>query len=118
MAKPIEAIEFLAHSGKYPPAPVTVAFGDEAFLQRQVLADLKQSVLGEEDGEFSLATFSGEQATFRDVSDELATGALFGAGRRLVVVEEADTFVTRFRAELENYVAKPRSTAVLRGLAT
>jgi DNA polymerase-3 subunit delta len=37
---------------------------------------------------------------------------MFG-GRRLVVVEEADDFVTRYRGELEDYVARPSPSGVL-----
>jgi len=43
----------------------------------------------------------------------LATVAMFGGGKRLVVVEEADEFVSRYRAELEDYVAKPSQTGIL-----
>jgi DNA polymerase-3 subunit delta len=51
--------------------------------------------------------------TLRDVLDELSTVALFGSGKRMVIVENADGFITRYRAELEDYVAKPRAKAVL-----
>ena len=113
MAKPVDAIDFLAHPAKHPAAPVCVVFGDEAFLQRQALIELRHAVLGSDDGEFSLATFTGNDATLRDVVDELSTGALFGGGQRMVIVDEADPFVTRFRGELEEYVAKPRKNSVL-----
>ena len=105
MPKPIEAIEFLAHPGKYPAAAVCVAFGDEAFLQRQVVVELRNAVLGDEgDGDFSLTTFDGDDANLRDVLDELSTVALFGGGKRLVVIEDADAFVTRhlFRLPQKN----------------
>ena len=39
--------------------------------------------------------------------------ALFGGGRHLVVVDEADEFVSRNRAALEDVVARPGSTSVL-----
>ena len=39
--------------------------------------------------------------------------AMFGAQGRLVIVEDADEFVTRFRPQLEDYVARPSTTAVL-----
>ena len=37
---------------------------------------------------------------------------MFG-DRRLVVVEEADEFVTRYRPELEDYVARPKARGIL-----
>jgi DNA polymerase-3 subunit delta len=70
-------------------------------------------VLGEEDAEFSLSVFEGRAAELREVLDELATMAMFGGSRRLVVVEEADPLVTRYRAELEDYVARPSPGGVL-----
>ena len=38
---------------------------------------------------------------------------MFGGGRRLAVVEDADDFVTRYRAQLEDYVARPSRSGVL-----
>lgn len=108
----LHAIDYLATPDKHPPRPVCVAFGDEAFLKRQVLTRLRQDVLGEE-GELSFAAFEGSNTLLRDVMAELSIVAMFGLGKRLVVVEEADDFVSRYRAELEDYVAKPKSTGVL-----
>ena len=69
-------------------------------------------MLGSEDGDFSLSSFEGRSAPFRDVHEVLSTVAMFG-GRRLAVVEEADEFVTRYRAQLEDYVARPGRGGVL-----
>ena len=114
MAKPVEAIDFLAHPGKHPATPVCVVFGDETFLQRQAVAAVRDSVLGKDgDGDFSLTTFDGDDANLRDVLDELSTVALFGGGKRMVVIDDADAFVSRHRPELEDYVAKPRLNSVL-----
>lgn len=108
----LHAIEFLAAPGKFPAKPVCVVFGDEVFLKRHVLTRLRQEVLGEE-GELSFAAFEGANAPLRDVLADLSIVAMFGRGRRLVVVEEADDFVSRYRTELEDYTAKPKSTGVL-----
>jgi DNA polymerase III subunit delta len=107
MAKLIDALDYLAKPGSHKAAPVCVVFGDEAFLVRQVTGQLRREVLGHEDAEFSLSVFEGPSAELREVTRELATMAMFGAGRRMIVVEEADAFVTRYRAELEDYVARP-----------
>ena len=111
--KPVHAIEYLQSPEAHPPRPVCVAFGDEAFLKRQVLVRLRQAVLGGGEGEYSLSTFDGATAGLADVLKDLATMAMFGQGKRLVVVEEADNLVTRCRGELEDYVARPRATGVL-----
>lgn len=113
MANPVEALDFLARPQKYPARPVCVVFGGEHFLQRQVIAELRRQVLGEAEGEFSFTALAGEKAQLRDVTDELATVALFGGGKRMVVIEDADPFVTAFRSGLETYAAKPRTSAVL-----
>jgi len=112
MPKPIPAVEYLADPEKHPPAAVCALFGDEAFLHRQSLVCIRAAVLGGEEGDFSFTAFDGSDAAMRDVLDELATVAMFG-GRRLVVVEQADPFVTRYRAELEDYVARPAPTGAL-----
>jgi DNA polymerase-3 subunit delta len=60
-----------------------------------------------------LAKFDGGSGEWRAVHDELSTMAMFGGSRRLVIVDDADDFVSRFRTQLEDYVAKPRNTGVL-----
>ncbi len=45
----------------------------------------------------------GDKPALADVLDELFTLPFFSR-RRLVIVEEADTFVTKYRKDLEAYV--------------
>lgn len=112
-AKPVHATEYLdAAEDRFPPAPVCVVFGDESFLKRQAIVRLRDAVLGGNEGDFSLSTFQGPSTELADILEELATLAMFGS-RRLVIVEEADDFVSRFRSELEDYVARPKAAAVL-----
>jgi DNA polymerase-3 subunit delta len=112
MANTVSAIDYLKAPQKHAPAAVCVAFGDEPFLKRRTLLALRKAVLGEGDGEFSLSTYVGREASWRDVAEDLSTRAMFGS-KRLVLIEEADEFVTRYRAELEAYVARPQSSSVL-----
>lgn len=109
----IGALEFLSQAGRHAPAAVCAVYGDEAFLKREVVTALRRHVLGDAEGEFSLTTFAGPTAQLRDVLDALATVSLFGSSRRLVVVEDADPFVTLYRSELEDYVARPAKGGVL-----
>ncbi len=74
---------------------------------------LRDVVLSEDDAEISLTRFDSPDTELRDVLGELETVAMFGSGQRLVVVEQADTFVTNYRAELEDYVSTPYSTGIL-----
>ncbi len=105
------ALTFLADK-KAKPAAVVVVFGDDAFLKLQVVGRLKDLVLPDEDSEFSFTRF-GPATPWRDVNDELSTVALFGGGQRLVVVDDADDFVSSHRAELERYVEHPSGGSVL-----
>jgi len=111
MAK-LHAIDYLKKPDKYPPQPVCVAFGDDLFLRRQVLLALRHAVLGDDEGDFSLTTFAGSTVEFPAVAEELVTLAMFGS-RRLVVVDEADEFVSSNREALEGYVARPGRSGIL-----
>lgn len=107
----VDALDFLARShGQAVPA-LCVAFGDEDFLKRLVVAEIRKQVLGA-DGEFSFTRFDGRTAKPREVFDELSTLALFG-GRRLVAVSDADDFVSDNRPLLEDFAARPKPGGVL-----
>ncbi len=113
MAKALHAVDYLDAPEQHPPRPVNVVFGEESFLKRHALSNLKRQALGTSDADFSLTVFEGKQAALADVLDELSTIAMFGGSARLVLVEEADDFVTRYRSELEDYVQSPRPTGKL-----
>ncbi len=91
-------------------APVCVLVGDEPFLQRLALRCLRQWLL---DDDALLTSFDGGEVTWRDVSDELHTASLFGAAGRVVLVSPADDFVSKARAQLEDYVAAPHGGSTL-----
>ena len=115
MAK-LHAIEYLGQPDKYPPKPVCVAFGDDLFLRRQVLLGLRHAVLGGDEGDFSLTSFEGRTAEFRDVVEELTTTGHVRVRRRLVVVDGGRrAFVSRdlSRRQLEDYVARPGRSGIL-----
>jgi DNA polymerase-3 subunit delta len=112
-SKTLTALDFLTKPEKHPAAAVCAVYGDEAFLKRQVLVALRRQVLDGADGEFSLTVLEGKTAEWRDVRDGLSTASLFGSGRPLVVVEDADPFVTRYRSELEDYVAHSAAGVLL-----
>ncbi len=113
MPKPVEALDYLAHPAKHPAVGVCALFGDESFLKRRVLGELKEQVLSGDDAEFSVTALDGRELAMRDVSDALATRALFGGGRHMVIVDEADEFVSANRPALEDYVARPQTASLL-----
>jgi DNA polymerase III subunit delta len=107
----MDALSFLTRpAGK--PGPLYVLHGDESFLKRQALRALRQRVLGTDADEQGAAVFAGDRATLAEVFDELDMLPFFHP-RRLVVVEAADPFVTRFRGELEKKVGKLSATGTL-----
>jgi DNA polymerase-3 subunit delta len=108
--KGMDCLAFLKSSGAI--GPLYVLHGDELFLKRQALQTLRTRVVGPDADDQSLATHAGDKAVFADVFDELQTVPLF-APRRLVVVEDADPFVTRYRAQLEKHVGKLPPSGVL-----
>jgi DNA polymerase III subunit delta len=97
--------------------PLYVVHGDEGFLKSRVLTALRRLILGPEEG-FALSTYSGDKAVWANVMDELRT-LPFLSPRRLVIIENADPFVTAMREKLENWVGqlsdtkKPPSTGTL-----
>ena len=103
----VPALDFLSAASKYEVKPICAVYGDETFLKREVLTLLRAMVLGGHDGDFSLKQVLGKNTEWRDVHDALTMVSLFGSGRPLVIIEEADPFVTRYRSELEDYAAKP-----------
>jgi DNA polymerase-3 subunit delta len=107
----MEALAFLAK----PPAkigPLYVLHGDEAFLKRQVIQTIRQRALGDSADEGGVSTYPGDKAQFAEVIDELETAPFF-APRRVVLVESADPFVTRFRGLLEKKVDQLMGSGVL-----
>ena len=109
----VAALQYLSQRADYPAKPVCVIFGDEPFLKSEVISNLRAATLTADDGEFSWRALVGDEADPRSVFDELATVALFGGGRRMVLVSEADDFVSAHRSQLEDYAAKPSDTGVL-----
>src|SRR4051794_20110933 len=103
----VDALEFLSHPDKHPPANICAVFGDDAFLKSEVLSTLRKQLSGSDDGEFGLNVFAGREVQLRDVRDALDSVSLFGDGQRVVIIEDADAFVSDHRPELEDYVARP-----------
>ncbi len=108
----MDSLTFLDKGLKGEPLPIYVLAGDQDFLKRQVRALLKSSILGENDDPFALTTFPGEKTAFAEVIDAVSTRP-FLSPRRLVVVQDADPFVTAARDKLERYVSKPSTAGVL-----
>lgn len=88
--------------------PVYALVGPDSFLQLQKLSAIVKQL----PGDAQRVDADGERAELADVLDELRSFAMFG-GAKLVVVRDADAFITRFREQLENYVAGPSDSGTL-----
>lgn len=88
--------------------PVYALVGDEPFLQLQALRELLDSMSKDVDR----VDVDGERAELSAVMDDLRSFAMFG-GAKLVVVRDADKFISDHREALEKYVANPSSSATL-----
>jgi DNA polymerase-3 subunit delta len=91
--------------------PMYVVAGDEAFLKRRVLRRLRELALGTGADDAAVSSYAGETAVFAAVWDELESLPFFAA-KRVIIVENADPFVTKYRGYLEKKVeakALPKS---------
>jgi DNA polymerase-3 subunit delta len=106
----MDALPFLS-AKKADVGPLYVVPGDEAFLKRLVVRTLIKRALGDEADTQSVSTYAGDKAVFAEVFDDLDTAPFFDA-RRVVVIESADPFVTRYRGELEKKLAHLPATGL------
>ncbi|MDR1142584.1 MAG: DNA polymerase III subunit delta [Planctomycetaceae bacterium] len=111
--KPISIHDFLWDSSQFSAKAICIVYGNDPFLKFHAVRILRNQVLSEEDAEFSLTRFDGNTIKFIDVLKEVNTLVMFGGGRRFVIVEDADSFVSKYRAELEEFTEKPTGQAVL-----
>jgi DNA polymerase-3 subunit delta len=101
------------------PPPVLVIFGDEeyqksAFIERSLDALLPPPI----DRTLALSTYDGSRTeeqggpSLATVLDDLATPP-FLAPRRVILVRDADRFISQWRDRLEHYLSRPSPTGTL-----
>jgi DNA polymerase-3 subunit delta len=108
----MDSLAYLDRKKRGPVPPIYVLHGDEAFLKRRVLHTIRGQIFGGDDDAFGLTSFAGDKAEFATVRNELET-LPFLSPRRLVVVDNADPFVTKFRAVLEKFVTEAATGGTL-----
>ncbi len=106
----MDALAFLAKPPKRQP--VYALFGDEDFLKRLVREAILSAVLKDADPSFAVSNFPGDRLDFSTVRNDLDT-LPFLSPVRVVVVDQADGFVTANREALERYVANPSKIGVM-----
>lgn len=88
--------------------PVYALIGEDSFLQIERL----NQILKQAPADATRIDVDGERCELADVFDELRSFAMFG-GAKIVVMRNADEFITRFREQLEEYLAHPSTSATL-----
>jgi DNA polymerase III subunit delta len=108
----MDSLTFLEKAPGLEPQPLYALYGDGDFLKRLVVAALHRIVLPSEIESFGFTTYTGDTAEWAAVNDELHTLPFLGP-RRLIVIENADPFVSEYRGQLESYASAPSASAVL-----
>jgi DNA polymerase-3 subunit delta len=108
----MHAFEFLKDPSVAAGKSLCAVFGDDSYLRREVLDAMIGSLLGGPVDDLAVTRFVGDRAGLTDVLDELRT-LPFLVKRRVVIVEEADKFVTAHRKELEAFADRPPTPGAL-----
>lgn len=88
--------------------PVYALVGADPFLQLQELGKLGKEL----PPDAAKIDLGGDKAELADVLDELRSFSMFGSGK-MVIVRDADDFLSKYRESLEKYVAAPADSATL-----
>lgn len=107
----MHALEFLRKSTARQARPIYAVYGDDAFLRSEAIARIARDALGP-DADDDIHRVPGDGTSLADVLDEVCTLPFLSA-RRIVVVEDADKFVTAHRKELERYAESPSDSGTL-----
>jgi DNA polymerase-3 subunit delta len=91
--------------------PVCAVVGGDPFLRHEALDRLLQELAAEMDS-LGPTRLGGLKAELAEVLDEVRTTSLLG-GLRVVIVEDADAFISANRAALERYCSSPSESGVL-----
>lgn len=91
--------------------PVCAVVGGDPFQRNEAVGSLLRSLSAESDA-LGPNRVDGSKVNLAEVLDEVRTPSLLG-GRRVVIVEDADSFISTHRAALERYCSSPSKTGVL-----
>jgi DNA polymerase III subunit delta len=109
----MDALAFLDTAAKAKRLPVYALVGDEDFLKRRCRDAVITLAVGKGgDADFAVSTYAGDKLDFSTVRNDLDTPS-FLSPVRVVIVDQADPFVSEHRDALERYVASPSKVGVL-----
>jgi DNA polymerase-3 subunit delta len=91
--------------------PVYAVVGPDRYLRQQALDELLSRISTDPES-LGVARYKGDDADLAEVLDEARTPSLLG-GRRTVLLDEADDFISSHRQALERYCAAPADSSSL-----
>ena len=91
--------------------PVYAIVGQDRFLRRAALTPVLRD-LGDGADSLGPTRVDGAETELADVLDEVRTLSLLG-DRRIVIVDDADSFISDNRKQLEKYCSSPSETSAL-----
>lgn len=103
---------YLKQPAQHPTGPVVAISGNSGHLKHAGVKAICDQILGTGDDDFSLTRWTGKDVDLATVCDELATVSMWGDAR-IVVLDDADEFITKYRAGLERYLQAPAQKSVL-----
>lgn len=92
--------------------PIVVLHGKEPFLQTEHTRRLREAVEGRSSEPVETLRHEGKTAQLADVLDDLRSVGLMQQ-HKIVIVADADPFITAHREALERYAESPEPTATL-----
>lgn len=99
------------HVSGEPIQPVYAIVGESGFLRNVFLTQTLEMVASQADTPETRRVL-GSEAELADVLDGVRTASLFG-GHRVMIVDEADPFISEHRQALERYCANPAENSTL-----
>ncbi|QDT44320.1 DNA polymerase III subunit delta [Gimesia alba] len=111
----LHVTEFLLNPAKDEFGPIVVLHGDDRYMKQEAIKAIEPIVLGDEE-DTSMTRFDGKRLERElppsTLFDELKTVSMWG-DKRLVIVDEAEKFVSAFRGKLEKYLEAPSKSSLL-----
>jgi DNA polymerase-3 subunit delta len=109
----MNALQWLSADDEALILPVYAVYGDDSYLIRESIRRIALTLFpDDEERESGISRFPGASTTLATVLDEVSTLPFF-TRRRLVIVDDADPFVTKYRRDLEGYVTRPSDSGTL-----
>jgi len=108
----MHATEYLRAPASQKLGPVVALVGAERFLKLEALKEITRTVLGPKGDDLAVSHYGGANLEWKTVADALLTNSMWSPAQ-VVVVDDADEFVSDQRPHFEKYVDKPAKKSLL-----